>query len=95
MDSKAMDTGRTQVISVHQFYRHMLCRSFELFVEAARSINMALSFPYSYDNSLATLATTFQTTAILEAGRRSLDEKRIIQIVYEDQTLPCRPTKLI
>jgi D-galacturonate reductase len=72
-----------------------LCRSFELFVEAARSINMALSFPASYDNSLATLATTFQTTAILEAGRRSLDEKRIIHIAYEDEINACRPTKLV
>ena len=49
----------------------------------------------AYDHSLASVATTFRTTAILEAGRRSLDEKRSIEIVYEDKSDYCRPTALL
>ena len=69
-------------------------RSFEVFIEAATSVNMGSSFSTSFDNSLATLATTFRTTAILEAGRRSLDQGVVIKILYENTDHPCRPTGL-
>ena len=48
-----------------------------------------------YDEALASVATTFRTTAILEAGRKSLDEKKTIEILYEDKTDWCRPTALV
>jgi hypothetical protein len=38
----------------------------------------------SFNASLPTAATTLQTTAILEAGRVSLDEARPVRIVYDD-----------
>lgn len=69
-------------------------RSFEVFVDAAREINAGEKSPQDFDHSLASLVHTFQTTAILEAGRRSLDEKRTISIVYENGSHPTRPTKL-
>lgn len=69
-------------------------RSFEAFIDAVQDINAAHKTVADFDHSLASLATTFRTTAILEAGRRSLDEGRAIQIVYEDAADPVRPTNL-
>ena len=41
----------------------------------------------SFDASLPTVGTTFMTTAILEAGRRSLDaDGGMMEIVYPDAT---------
>lgn len=41
------------------------------------------------------MATTLRTTAILEAGRRSLDSVgRPVEILYEHAVDPCRPTNL-
>jgi D-galacturonate reductase len=49
-------------------------RSFESFIDAAATINAGHKTPADYnDGSLATVHTTLQGTAILEAGRRSLD----------------------
>lgn len=49
-------------------------RSFENFIDACRAINDGDSKPGDYDDgSLATVHTTMQGTAILEAGRKSLD----------------------
>jgi D-galacturonate reductase len=63
-------------------------KSFENFVDACRSINAGKSQPEDYDDgSLATVHTTFQGTAILEAGRLSLDnDGRPFDIVYENET---------
>lgn len=60
-------------------------RSFELFIDACRSINAGMTQPSDYDDgSLATVHTTLQGTAILEAGRRSLDhDSRPMDILYE------------
>lgn len=69
-------------------------RSFEAFVDAVQAVNSNLKTPSSFDHSMASLATTFRTTAILEAGRRSLDENRPIEIKYEDKSDYCRPTSL-
>ncbi|KAJ7293278.1 D-galacturonic acid reductase [Mycena rebaudengoi] len=55
--------------------------SIEKFVDAARSVNGGLSKPTDYDtHGLPTIANTVLTTAILNAGRISLDEKRPVGI---------------
>ena len=43
----------------------------------------------------ALIGHTYRTTAILEAGRRSLDECKTIVIAYNDPLHPCRPTDLL
>jgi D-galacturonate reductase len=59
-------------------------RSFEIFIDACRDINAGTSQPDDYnDGSLATVHTTMQGTAILEAGRKSLDaDGRPMDILY-------------
>lgn len=59
-------------------------RSFEAFVTAVAAVNGGSESAASFDDGrLATLATTATTTAVLEAGRRSLDAGgRAVQIVY-------------
>ena len=55
--------------------------SIEKFVDAARSVNAGLSQPSDYDtHGLPTISNTVVTTAILNAGRISLDEKRAVFI---------------
>ncbi|KIK71188.1 hypothetical protein GYMLUDRAFT_90173 [Collybiopsis luxurians FD-317 M1] len=55
--------------------------SIEKFIDAARSVNAGLSKPEDYDkHGLPTIANTVLTTAILHAGRISLDEKRPVGI---------------
>jgi D-galacturonate reductase len=58
-------------------------RSIEAFVRAAATCAGGAP-PSSFDESLATVAGTLQGTAILEAGRRSLDAKKSVRIVYAD-----------
>ncbi len=63
-------------------------RSIEAFVDAVRSINMGMKLPFEYDNTLATLSTTILTTAILDAGRKSLDAGgHPCEIVYNDEII--------
>lgn len=69
-------------------------RSIEAFIDAAIAIKSGQNEPHDFESSLASIATTYRTTAILEAGRRSLDEKRPISISYSDITDPCLPTAL-
>jgi D-galacturonate reductase len=58
--------------------------SIEKFIDAARSVNTGLTKPEYYDqNGLPTIANTVLTTAILHAGRISLDEKRPVGIKQE------------
>lgn len=61
-------------------------RSFENFIDACREINSGAKKASDYnDGSLATVHTTQQGTAILEAGRRSLDMGgRPMDIEYEE-----------
>jgi D-galacturonate reductase len=61
-------------------------KSFENFIDGARSINADLAKPADFDDgSLATVHTTLQGTAILEAGRRSLDaDGQPMDILYEN-----------
>ncbi len=61
-------------------------KSFENFIDACRDIDAGNTKPSDYDDgSLATVHTTMQGTAILEAGRKSLDMNgRPIDIHYSD-----------
>mmetsp|Transcript_5868 Transcript_5868/g.11496 ORF Transcript_5868/g.11496 Transcript_5868/m.11496 type:complete len:423 (-) Transcript_5868:98-1366(-) len=67
-------------------------RSFENFIDACRAINAGTAQPSDYnDGSLATVHTTLQGTAILEAGRKSLDaDGQPMDILYamEDSLEP-------
>lgn len=60
-------------------------KSFENFIDACRAVNSGASKPNDFDDgSLATVHTTMQGTAILEAGRRSLDaDSQPMDILYE------------
>lgn len=59
--------------------------SFEAFVDAAAACNAGRAVPEDYDGVLPTVATTAGATAILEAGRRSLDASgRTMELVYAD-----------
>eukprot|EP01059_Diplonema_ambulator_P007103 TRINITY_DN16632_c0_g1_i1.p1 TRINITY_DN16632_c0_g1~~TRINITY_DN16632_c0_g1_i1.p1 ORF type:complete len:420 (+),score=142.14 TRINITY_DN16632_c0_g1_i1:34-1293(+) len=59
--------------------------SFESFVEAATAINNGEMKVTDYDFDLPTGRSTLKMTAILEAGRISLDEKgREVTIVYDE-----------
>jgi D-galacturonate reductase len=60
-------------------------RSFENFIDACRQVNAGQAQPSDFDDgSLATVHTTMQGTAILEAGRRSLDnDGRPMDILYK------------
>lgn len=66
-------------------------RSFENFIDACRAINAGDAKSGDFDDgSLATVHTTIQGTAVLEAGRRSLDsDSQPMDIVYDgDGTEP-------
>ena len=55
--------------------------SIEKFIDAARSVNAKEVGPSEFDkHGLPTIANTVLTTAILNAGRISLDEKRAVGI---------------
>lgn len=69
-------------------------RSFDVFIDAVQRVNSGSAMASDYEEDLASIAATYRTTAILEAGRRSLDEKRTIHVVYGDESHPCRPTAL-
>lgn len=48
--------------------------SFEAFIDAVAEVNSGRKKPADFDGVIPTLSTILGTTAILEAGRRSLDE---------------------
>ena len=65
-------------------------KSFEAFVDAVIDINLGRSSVESFDTVLPTIAATVGSTAILEAGRRSLDCKgQPIEIKYDKNDMPC------
>jgi len=84
-------------------------RSFEAFLQAASSIVRGDSKAVDFDEvgasaaashtetgSVASIHDTFRTTAILEAGRRSLDSQNTIQIIYDpSQQRSCLPLDLV
>ena len=58
--------------------------SIEKFIDAARNVNAGVTKPEDYDkHGLPTIVNTVLTTAILNAGRISLDEKRPVGIKNE------------
>lgn len=70
-------------------------RSFEAFLRAVQAINQGKANPSDYKHTLASLMSTYRTTAILEAGRRSLDLGRPVKIIYDDAVDPVLPTNLV
>ncbi|KAJ9148392.1 UDP-N-acetylglucosamine 3-dehydrogenase [Pleurostoma richardsiae] len=59
--------------------------SMEKFVDGCRAVNVGMLKPEDLDKKgLPTLANTIATTAILEAGRRSIDENREVKIEAKD-----------
>ncbi len=61
-------------------------RSIEAFIDAALAIRSGQATADSFAGKLATAAETVAVTAILEAGRRSLDDGgRVYGIEYDDQ----------
>ncbi|KAI0016227.1 NAD(P)-binding protein [Xylariomycetidae sp. FL0641] len=59
--------------------------SFEKFVDGCRAVNAGTLKPADLDTrGLPTLRNTVATTAILEAGRRSIDEDREVRIEIKD-----------
>lgn len=59
--------------------------SIEKFVDAAREVNAGRVSPADFDkHGLPTIANTVLTTAILHAGRISLDEKRPVNIMHSN-----------
>lgn len=76
---------------------HSYCtyRSFEAFVDAVASVNCGQSVIADHRESLASIESTYRTTAILEAGRMSLDSKRSVGICYDDPQHHCQPTRLV
>lgn len=71
-------------------------RSFEAFVDAAVEVNEGRASVESFDEGgLATIASTYRTTAILEAGRISLDSGKSVRIEYASAEDVCRPTSLV
>lgn len=66
--------------------------SFESFVDAAHQINCGAKVPADFDHLLPTIHTTVAATAILEAGRLSLDMGgRPMQLMYDsaESVVPC------
>ncbi len=49
-------------------------RSIEVFLDAVEKIRMGQASPRDFSNQLATAESTYEVTAILEAGRQSLDQ---------------------
>jgi len=71
-------------------------RSFEVFIDACKSCNTGGKVPSDFDDgSIATVHTTFQGTAILEAGRMSLDrDGQPMDLLYEGGEDSMHPTKI-
>jgi D-galacturonate reductase len=76
------------------FFAGDYLRSFKEFVDAVALINSGAAEVADFDHRVASIGTTFRTTAILEAGRRSLDGQCSVQILYSDPSKPCQPTGL-
>jgi len=69
-------------------------KSFEEFVLAVRAIGNKEATPQTFDKNLPTIRSTVYVTAILEAGRLSLDKNRPFIIVSERDKIAIRPKLL-
>jgi D-galacturonate reductase len=67
-------------------------KSFEVFIDAVTKVNAGEATIEEYAESLASISTTYRTTAILEAGRMSLDENCTVYLQYADAENLTRPT---
>ena len=61
-------------------------------MDAVTAVNAGTAVPSDFNHTLATVATTYRTTAILEAGRRSLDNACSVEILYGNAQERCQPT---
>lgn len=62
-------------------------RSFEAFIDAVADLKAKKIDMDTCDMKLATIGTTLQETAVLEAGRISLDnQSAMVELVYENET---------
>ena len=61
-------------------------KSFEIFIDAVQKVNAGKCKPEFFDGKLPTITSTLGATAILEAGRRSLDSNgQPYDILYENE----------
>ena len=61
-------------------------KSFETFIDAVQKVNAGKCKPEYFDGKLPTITSTLGATAILEAGRRSLDSNgQPYDILYENE----------
>ena len=65
------------------------------FIEAVGAVINGEKQAGDFDGVLPTLATTAVSTAVLEAGRRSLDEGGKMEIRYGDPSCPSLPTAIV
>jgi D-galacturonate reductase len=70
-------------------------RSIEKFIDAAICINQKDMMPEEFDTTLPTVAQTLQTTAILQAGRLSLDHENLPVSLYYTESEPLVPNHLL
>jgi D-galacturonate reductase len=70
-------------------------KSLEAMVAAAAGVNGGSLRLSDCGEVLATAAETLRGTAVLEAGRKSLDRGGPVDILYEDPAHPCRPSALL
>lgn len=62
-------------------------RSFEAFIDAVTALKSNKINIEQCDRTLPTIGTTLQETAVLEAGRLSLDnQSAIVEIIYETES---------
>lgn len=85
-------TPTVSLLSARVYVLYCLRRALESFVDAVAAVNAGTARPSDFDRSLAAIGTTFRTTAILEAGRRSLDGACTVTIQYGNSADPCHPT---
>ncbi len=69
-------------------------RSIESFIDAVLMIHRGEAEPEQFDASLPTVAQTLQTTAILQAGRLSLDHENMPFVPHYSDDEPFVPTHL-
>jgi D-galacturonate reductase len=64
-------------------------RYVDLFARLSLRCIFSLSYNRHFDKSLATIWSTLTSTAILEAGRKSLDDGgRTVNILFDDSGVP-------
>ena len=69
-------------------------RSIEKFIDAALSIDQGYSTSESFDSTLPTVSQTLQTTAILQAGRLSLDNGNLPAKLHYAKVEPLVPIRI-